>query len=73
MFNRLGEVDIGDLIQFQAMDGEVMTFKVFEILVVTPGNQIAFVQPQNESIITLYTCTPIRVATHRLLVRAIKI
>jgi len=73
MFNRLGEVGIGDMMEFQAMSGEVMSFEVFEILVITPCDQIAFIQPQNESIITLYTCTPIREATHRLLVRAIKI
>ena len=73
MFNRLGEVEIGDLMEFQAMSGEVMAFEVFEILVITPCDQIAFIQPQNEAIIALYTCTPIREATHRLLVRAIKI
>jgi len=73
MFNRLGEVENGDIIGFQAMSGQQMAFEVFEILVIAPDNQIAFIQPQNESIITLYTCTPIRVATHRLLIRARKI
>jgi LPXTG-site transpeptidase (sortase) family protein len=73
MFNRLGEVENGDIIGFQAMNGREMAFEVFEILVITPDNQIAFIQPQNESIITLYTCTPIREATHRLLIRARKI
>ena len=70
MFNRLGEMEIGDIVQFQAMSGEIMDFVVFEILIITPDDQIAFIQPQDESIITLYTCTPIREATHRLLVRA---
>ena len=70
MFNRLGEVEIGDIIVFQVMSGEDMAFEVFEILTVTPDDQIAFIQPQNEAIITLYTCTPVRVATHRLLIRA---
>ena len=73
MFNRLGEIEIGDIIQFQALNGDIMTFEVFEILVIVPTNQIAFIQPQDESIITLFTCTPIREATHRLLVRARKI
>ena len=73
MFNRLGEVENGDIVEFQAMSGEIMTFEVFEILVITPDNQIAFIQPENESIITLYTCTPIREATYRLLIRARKI
>jgi sortase A len=73
MFNRLGEVENGDIIGFQAINGEVMTFEVFEILTILPDNPIAFIQPQDESIITLYTCTPVREATHRLLIRAKKI
>ena len=73
MFNRLGEAQIGDIIRFQALSGEVMTFKVFEMAVITPDDQIAFIQPLNESIITLYTCTPIHTATHRLIVRARRI
>jgi len=73
MFNRLGEVENGDIIQFQAMNGIVMFFEVFEVLEITPDDQIAFIQPTNKSIITLYTCTPIREATYRLLVRAQKI
>ena len=73
MFNRLGEVENGDIIGFQAMNGQQMAFEVFEILVITPDNQIAFIQPINDTIITLYTCTPIREATHRLLIRARKI
>ena len=70
MFNRLGELEKGDIIEFQAMNGKIMAFEVFDIQVIAPDNQIAFILPQNESIITLYTCTPIRVATHRLIIRA---
>ena len=73
MFNRLGEVEVGDIIQFQGLDGRVMEFEVFEILVILPADQIAFIQPQDMAIITLYTCTPIREATHRLVIRAKKI
>lgn len=73
MFNRLGEIEIGDILQYQARNGELMEFEVFEIAVIEPENQIAFLQPLNKSIITLYTCTPTRVATHRLLIRAERI
>lgn len=73
MFNRFGEIENGDIIGFQAMNGQEMAFEVFEVAVITPENQIAFIQPQDESIITLYTCTPIREATHRLIIRARKI
>jgi sortase A len=70
MFNRLGEIGYGDIMQYQARNGELMEFSVFEIAVIEPEDQIAFLQPLNESIITLYTCTPIRSATHRLIIRA---
>ena len=73
MFNRLGEIEIGDIMQYQAQNGELMEFEVFEIAVIEPENQIAFLQPTSESIITLYTCTPIRTATHRLIIRAERI
>jgi len=70
MFNRLGELEIGDIVCYQARNGEFMRFMVFEIAEIIPDDQIAFVQPHSESIITLYTCTPIRTATHRLIIRA---
>jgi len=73
MFNRLDEIEIGDIIAYQARNGEVMRFEVFEIIEISPDDQIAFIQPEDDSIITLYTCTPVRVASHRLLVRARKI
>jgi sortase A len=72
-FNRLGEVETGDIIGYTPKDGEPMRFEVFEVIEIQPGDQIAFIQPENESIITLYTCTPVRKATQRLLVRAKKI
>lgn len=72
-FNRLGEVQTGDVIQYQPKDGEAMTFVVDEILEIVPGDQIAFEQPEDKAQITLYTCTPIKVATYRLLIRATRI
>jgi len=69
-FNRLGEVEYGDIILFTSTDGVQMSFTVDEILVIEPDDQTAFEQPLDKAQITLYTCTPIREATHRLLVRA---
>ena len=73
MFNRLGEIELGDIISFTDINGETMSFEVFEIAEIEPDDQIAFIQPEDESIIPLYTCTPIYSATPRLLVRAAKI
>jgi len=69
-FNRLGEIETGDVIRYQPKDGEVMEFSVYEILEVEPGDPAALFQPEGINTITLLTCTPIRTATHRLLVRA---
>ena len=69
-FNRLGEIEVGDEIGYQPKDGGAMRFRVYEILEIIPGDQAAFEQPADKSIVTLLTCTPIRTATHRLLIRA---
>jgi len=70
MFNRLGEIEVGDIITYTPKGGQPMIFTVFEITEIVPGDPITFIQPTDESIITLYTCTPVRVASHRLLIRA---
>lgn len=72
-FNRLDEVAVGDVIEYAPISGVPMSFEVYEILTVEPGDQAAFVQPQAQADITLLTCTPVRVASHRLLVRAKRI
>lgn len=70
-FNRLGELETGDEIFYTAADGEEMCFSVSEILTVLPDDPAVFAAPsQGTAQLTLYTCTPVRVATHRLLVRA---
>lgn len=73
-FNRLGELETGDTIGYASTDGETMIFKVSEILTVEPGDPAVFAEPEpGAAQITLYTCTPIREATHRLLVRALRV
>lgn len=69
-FNRLGELSEGDFIRYEDTSGAAFIYEVFETLVIEPGDQTAFTQPEGERLLTLYTCTPIRKATHRLLVRA---
>lgn len=72
-FNRLGELESGDEIRYTPVDGEEMLFIVSEILTVEPGDPAVFAAPpENTAQLTLYTCTPIKTATHRLLVRALR-
>lgn len=73
-FNRLGELETGDEIRYATADGESITFLVSEILTIEPGDPATFAAPpEGVAQLTLYTCTPIREATHRLLVRALRV
>lgn len=72
-FNRLDELEAGDEIFFTAADGEDMRFVVDETLTVNPDDPAVFSLPSaGKAQLTLYTCTPIREATHRLIVRALR-
>jgi len=67
-FNRLDEVETGDEISIKTAKG---TFKyvVYDKFVVEPS-QVEVLNPTKDATLTLVTCTPIRVATHRLIVKA---
>lgn len=67
-FNRLDEVEIGDMIYVDTHE-ETYTYKVKEIKVVEPED-VSILDNTEEEILTLYTCTPIYIATHRLVVIA---
>lgn len=66
-FNRLDELQIGDEIIVKTSIGQYK-YKVYEKKVVEPS-EISVLDNTKESIITLVTCTPIRIATHRLIVK----
>lgn len=70
-FNRLGELEAGDEIFYTGTEGERMRFIVNEILVTEPEDPAVFdLPPEGGAQLTLYTCTPVRTASHRLIVRA---
>lgn len=73
-FNRLEELEAGDAISFITADGETIPFLVSEILTVEPDDPAVFaLPPDGGAQLTLYTCTPVKVATHRLIVRALRV
>lgn len=67
-FNRLDELENGDTVKVTTIDGKQYTYEVFEKLVVLP-EETSVLMSTKEPIITLVTCTPIRKATHRLIVK----
>ena len=70
LFSRLDELTIGDEIQIKIFD-ELHFYKVEQIKVVLPDECDQYLQIiPNEDLITLYTCTPYGINSHRLLLRA---
>lgn len=66
-FNRLDELEKGDKITVTTMTGEFQ-YEVYESKVVEP-EEISVLDNTEDEEITLVTCTPIRVATHRLIIK----
>lgn len=69
-FNRLDELKIGDPIHLHS-SGKEFVFEVQQITVVDPTEIWITLGDQREARLTLFACTPIRIATHRLVVFAI--
>jgi sortase A len=70
-FNRLDELEVGDEIHVTTLGGD-FTYKVDNISIVEP-EQVSVLNSTINSTITLVTCTPIRVASHRLIIKGILI
>lgn len=68
-FDRLDEVVVGDAIFVDVM-GETLKYEVFDIDIVLPNETQSLAPQAGRDLLTLITCTPYAVNTHRLLVHA---
>ena len=69
MFDHLQDVQEGDDVYIEVM-GETLKYRVYDIEVVLP-EEVSSLQPESgRDLLTLITCTPYGVNTHRLLVHA---
>jgi len=68
-FNRLNEVEEGDIVVISTSDADY-TYEVFNIQVVEPSDVSLLKKSKTESILTLITCHPLYIASHRLIVQA---
>ncbi|MBQ9519251.1 MAG: class D sortase, partial [Firmicutes bacterium] len=66
-FNRLDELQPGDTVRVKTVDG-IFTYCVDSKSVVEPTD-LSVLDPTDTATMTLVTCTPIRTATHRLIVK----
>lgn len=69
LFTRLDELDIGDIFYIHVLN-EVLTYKIYETKVILPDDIDELQITSGRDLVTLVTCTPYGVNTHRLLVKA---
>ena len=67
MFTDLDRVAVGDTFTLETF-GEVASYRVRDVLVVEPDQTETLHQEAGEDLVTLITCTPLGVNTHRILV-----
>jgi sortase A len=73
LFNDLTAVEIGDLIKV-SVPGRTLHYRVRDLIVVLPGDYGPYLAiSPGEDLLTLFTCTPYAINTHRLLVTAERI
>lgn len=72
LFSRLNEVEVGDTFTV-AVFGEVLTYRVRETVVVEPEDTQTLNAKHGEDLVTLVTCTPLGINSHRILVTAERI
>jgi sortase A len=68
-FNRLGELKAGDQVTLITKTAEY-NYSVYDRFVVLPSDTSVLKGSKKDNIITLITCTPPNIATHRLIVKA---
>ena len=72
MFTDLDKLQIGDQFTLNILDRN-LTYEVDQILVTEPEDTSALQIVKGKDYVTLYTCTPYGVNTHRLLVRGVRV
>lgn len=68
LFTAIDSVKIGDRFYMYILD-EVLVYEVDQILVVEPSETSELLIREGKDYVTMFTCTPFAVNTHRLLVR----
>ena len=70
-FDKLTSVKEDEYFYVQVL-GDTLAYRIYEIKVVLPDDNLVFQAEEGKDIVTLVTCTPYSVNTHRLLVRGIR-
>ena len=71
LFTNIDHLDIGDKFYIHVM-GQTLEYQVCHIAVVEPDDQSLLLVEEKQDLVTLVTCTPYGINSHRLLVRGIR-
>ena len=72
LFTELDKLEIGDTFKITILD-EVLVYKVDKISIVKPNDRKELKIDKNNDYVTLLTCTPYGINTHRLLVIGVRV
>lgn len=72
LFTDLDQMELGDTFTITVLD-RLLTYQVDQILIVEPHDVEALYVTEGEDYVTLVTCTPYGINTHRMLVRGTRI
>lgn len=72
LFTHLNKLEIGDTFEITVLD-KLLTYQVDQIVIVEPSDVSQLEINQDKDYVTLMTCTPYGINTHRLLVRGVRI
>ncbi len=72
LLSNLDQLEIGDTFEVHVLN-DIYTYEVFDILVVEPQEVDSLAPVEGKDIVTLVTCTPYGVNSHRLLVQGAQI
>ncbi len=72
MFSDLDRVEVGDRFTVETL-GEVLTYEVIETRVVAPEDTDSLRAGSDADLVTLVTCTPLGINTHRILVTGTRV
>lgn len=67
LFNNLHELDVGDMFTVEVF-GEILTYRVGTTQTILPTETQSLIPVEGKDLMTLVTCTPLGVNTHRYLV-----
>lgn len=72
LFTNLNDAAVGDRFTVSVLD-QTLTYEVIEMLVIEPDETEAILPVANTDMLTLITCTPLGINSHRILVNAVRV